>query len=102
MHPDIIVCGMGAPLQEQLLVDLQNIGWIGTGYTCGGFLHQIASNIQYYPIWTDKYHLRWAYRIYDEPKLFKRYFWEYPKFLMVFIYDYINYRVSNKHTNMID
>ncbi len=102
IHPDIVVCGMGAPLQEQLLVDLQNIGWSGTGYTCGGFLHQIASNIQYYPKWTDKYHLRWAYRIYDEPKLFKRYFWEYPKSLMVFIYDYINYRVNNKHTNMTD
>ncbi len=102
IHPDIVVCGMGTPLQEQLLIDLQNIGWTGTGYTCGGFLHQIASNIQYYPQWADKYHLRWAYRIYDEPKLFKRYFWEYPKFLMVFIYDYINYKVNNKHTNMTD
>lgn len=102
IHPNIVVCGMGTPLQEQILVDLQNIGWTGTGYTCGGFLHQTADNIQYYPNWVNKYNIRWVYRIYDEPKLFKRYFWEYPKFLMVFIYDYINYRVNNKNTNMTD
>lgn len=96
INPNIVICGMGTPLQEQLLIDLKNLGWTGSGYTCGGFLHQIASNIQYYPRWTDKYHLRWAYRIYDEPKLFKRYFWEYPKFLMFFIYDYINYRMNDK------
>lgn len=93
-NPNIVVCGMGTPLQEQFLVDLRNTGWDGMGYTCGGFLHQIASNIQYYPTWTDKYHLRWAYRIYDEPKLFKRYFWEYPKFLLVFTYDYFKYKLQ--------
>lgn len=97
INPDILICGMGTPLQEQFLVELRNIGWGGTGYTCGGFLHQTANNIQYYPEWIDKYHLRWVYRIYDEPKLFKRYFWEYPKFLVVFIYDYINYRMNNHH-----
>lgn len=96
-NPDIVICGMGTPLQEQFLVDLTEKGWNGTGYTCGGFLHQTANNIQYYPEWIDKYNLRWVYRIYDEPKLFKRYFWEYPKFLAVFIYDYINYRMNNHH-----
>ena len=49
LHPDIVICGMGTPLQEQFLVDLQNSGWNGVGYTCGGFLHQTAENIQYYP-----------------------------------------------------
>lgn len=99
LKPNIVICGMGTPLQEHFLVDLKKNGWNGIGYTCGGFLHQTANNIQYYPKWIDKYHLRWVYRIYDEPKLFKRYFWEYPKFLMVFIYDYINYRLNNNNTN---
>ena len=90
--PDIVVCGMGTPLQERFLVDLQNKGWKGTGYTCGGFLHQTAQSLQYYPKWVDKYHLRWLYRIYDEPKLFKRYFWEYPKFLFIFTYDFLFYK----------
>jgi len=87
LNPDIVICGMGTPLQEQFLVDLQKTGWDGIGYTCGGFLHQTAGNMQYYPKWVDKYNIRWIYRIYDEPKLFKRYFFEYPKFFVYFIYD---------------
>jgi len=89
LNPDIIICGMGTPLQEQLLFDLQENDWSGVGYTCGGFLHQTAGDLQYYPKWIDKYNIRWIYRIYDEPKLFKRYFWEYPKFLGYFIYDFL-------------
>ncbi len=92
LNPDIVICGMGTPLQEQFLVDLQHTGWNGMGYTCGGFLHQTAENIDYYPKWIDKYNIRWIYRIYDEPKLFKRYFWEYPKFFGYFIYDFYQYK----------
>jgi exopolysaccharide biosynthesis WecB/TagA/CpsF family protein len=94
LNPDIVVCGMGTPLQEQFLVDLQDTGWNGIGYTCGGFLHQTAGDIQYYPKWVDKYNLRWVYRIYDEPVLFKRYFGDYPKFFWYFMIDYIEYKRS--------
>jgi exopolysaccharide biosynthesis WecB/TagA/CpsF family protein len=96
LNPDIVICGMGTPLQEKFLVDLKNMGWKGIGYTCGGFLHQTATNINYYPKWIDKLNLRWLYRIYDEPKLFKRYFFEYPKFIFWFIFDYIKYVRSAK------
>lgn len=72
--PDIVICGMGTPYQEKFLLDLVDAGWIGSGYTCGGFFHQTAKKgAEYYPSWVDRYNLRWAYRIYDEPKLFKRY-----------------------------
>ena len=94
IKPDIVICGMGTPLQEQFLVDLQDAGWGGVGYTCGGFLHQTADKIDYYPKWVETYHLRWVYRICDEPKLFKRYFIDYPKFLVIFVYDYIYHRFS--------
>lgn len=94
LSPDIVVCGMGTLLQEQFLVDLQASGWDGIGYTCGGFLHQTAGDIQYYPKWINKYNLRWVYRIYDEPVLFKRYFGEYPKFFWYFLIDYIEYKKS--------
>ena len=93
LYPDIVVCGMGTPLQEKFLLDLKNYGWHGMGYTCGGFLHQIANKVDYYPKWIDKYNLRWVYRIYDEPKLFKRYFIDYPIFVLVFVWDYINYKM---------
>jgi exopolysaccharide biosynthesis WecB/TagA/CpsF family protein len=86
--PDIVVVGMGAPRQEQFLLSLRAAGWAGTGYTCGGFFHQTASSIDYYPRWADKLNLRWLYRIYDEPKLAKRYFMQYPLALCLIVYDF--------------
>lgn len=85
---DIVVVGMGSPLQELFLVKLKQSGWQGTGFTCGGFFHQTASGIDYYPRWADKLNLRWLYRIYDEPKLFKRYFLQYPLALWLVFWDF--------------
>ncbi len=91
LNPDIVVVGMGTPLQEEFLVDLSAAGWDGTGYTCGGFFHQSArGKLEYYPPWIDKFNLRWAYRMYDEPKLIKRYLKYYPLFLFVFACDVLN------------
>jgi len=98
INPDILVCGMSTPLQEQFLLDLQNLGWNGTGYTCGGFLHQSAHKLYYYPKFIDTYHLRWLYRIYKEPKLIQRYIWEYPKFLIYFMIDFIQWKYSKSPT----
>lgn len=87
LAPDFVVVGLGAPLQEQFLVDLKRKGWMGCGFTCGGFFHQTAAGINYYPKWVDRANLRWAYRIWDEPKLFKRYFINYPKALVLIFWD---------------
>lgn len=86
INPDIVIAGMGTPLQELFLLDLRASGWNGTGFTCGGFLEQTANNINYYPYIFDKLNLRWLYRLYKEPKrLSKRYFYIYPKFLFIFL-----------------
>jgi N-acetylglucosaminyldiphosphoundecaprenol N-acetyl-beta-D-mannosaminyltransferase len=92
INPDYVICGMGTPLQELLLMDLRLYGWQGIGYTCGGFLHQTAKKQQYYPQWVDRLNLRWLYRIFDEPKLLKRYILDYSKFIFVFIYDLYKYK----------
>lgn len=91
-NPDYVICGMGTPLQESMLLDLKAIGWQGIGYTCGGFLHQTAKKQQYYPGWIDRLNLRWLYRIFDEPKLLKRYTLDYSKFIFVFFYDLYKYK----------
>jgi exopolysaccharide biosynthesis WecB/TagA/CpsF family protein len=97
LDPDVVVVGMGAPLQERFLVDLKAAGWKGVGYTCGGFLHQTArKGVGYYPKWMDRLHLRWLYRMIDEPKLIRRYFVDYPKFLFVFFYDLVSYHLSER------
>lgn len=92
LNPDLLVVGMGAPLQEAFLVDVAAAGWGGNGYTCGGFFHQTAKTkaVQYYPKWIDRLNLRWLYRMYDEPKLIKRYAFYYPYFLFVFLVDTIS------------
>lgn len=96
LNPDILIAGMGTPYQEQLLLDLTALGWQGSGYTCGGFFHQTAkSGLQYYPKWIDNLNLRWLYRMYDEPKLIKRYFLYYPLFLMFFAYDAFLFKLHN-------
>ena len=89
INPDIVVVGMGTPLQEMFLVNLKNKGWNGTGYTCGGFIHQTINRSSYYPKFYDKYNVRWLYRIFDEPHLAKRYLLLYPKSVLLFFLDYI-------------
>jgi exopolysaccharide biosynthesis WecB/TagA/CpsF family protein len=89
---DIVICGMGTPNQEEFLLQLKKTGWLGYGFTCGGYLHQIASKDNYYPVFFDKLNIRWIYRIIDEPKLFKRYFYFYPKFFA----KYLKYILNTK------
>tara|TARA_B110000444_G_scaffold14125_1_gene12094 strand:- start:656 stop:1351 length:696 start_codon:yes stop_codon:yes gene_type:complete len=91
LKADYVICGMGTPLQEKFLLNLQKSGWKGEGYTCGGFLHQTAESIVYYPKWVDKLNLRGFYRMYDEPKLIKRYFIWYPWALVKYMYDSYRY-----------
>jgi N-acetylglucosaminyldiphosphoundecaprenol N-acetyl-beta-D-mannosaminyltransferase len=81
---DLVVCGMGTPYQENFLIQLKRKGWNGYGFTCGGYLHQIAKKENYYPSFFNKLNLRWLYRIIDEPKLVKRYFIDYPRFFYLF------------------
>jgi exopolysaccharide biosynthesis WecB/TagA/CpsF family protein len=92
---DVVICGMGTPYQEAFLIDLQKDGWNGYGYTCGGYLHQIAHKTNYYPTFFDKLNIRWVYRIIDEPKLFHRYFIDYPKFFIK-LYQFKNYLNNTK------
>lgn len=92
--PDLVVVGMGAGLQEQFLVDLKKAGWHGLGFTCGGFFHQTARGGKYYPDLINRFNLRWLYRIYDEPKLFKRYFFQYPACLVTLFFDMFTLKKS--------
>ncbi|MCP4520538.1 MAG: WecB/TagA/CpsF family glycosyltransferase [Cytophagales bacterium] len=86
-NPDFVVVGMGTPIQEKFLIDLQKKGFKGSGFTCGGFLHQSQDDIDYYPAFFDKFNLRWLYRMIDEPKLIKRYGIDYPFFVLCFVWD---------------
>jgi N-acetylglucosaminyldiphosphoundecaprenol N-acetyl-beta-D-mannosaminyltransferase len=82
---DFIVVGMGAVKQESVAGVLDESGFQGRIYTCGGFIHQTAmSGGEYYPAWIDNYNLRFAYRMFKEPSTVRRYLVDYPRafFLM--------------------
>lgn len=91
---DVVVVGMGAPAQEKFVADLWNLGWRGAGYTCGGFLEQIVgTDGDYFPAWANRFHLRWLFRLMKEPRrLWKRYLLLYPKFLVLFLADWVRLR----------
>ena len=79
---DMVLCGMGAPHQEKLLLALREAGFRGVAFTCGGFLDQLAQSETYYPAWIDHLELRWLWRIVKEPRrLFRRYALDYQPFV---------------------
>ncbi|WP_223549449.1 WecB/TagA/CpsF family glycosyltransferase [Pseudomonas sp. A-B-19] len=98
-NPDFVIASMGTPYQEQFLIDLKKAGWRGCGYTSGGFFHQTAkAGLRYYPAWVDRFNLRWAFRIADEPKLLKRYTSDFIKFLVLFSYDAFLFKIKKHRT----
>lgn len=91
LTPNIVIAGLGVPLQEDFLLDLRKAGWNGCGYTCGGFIHQTSERLNYYPNWVNDFHLRMPYRFFKEPHFRKR-LPDYIKFVFTFIYDYWKYK----------
>jgi len=79
---ELIICAMGAPLQEKFFVQLVAQGWHGIGFTCGGFLDQVIVGEAYYPDWVDRFNIRFLYRLVKEPRrLWRRYLVDYQVFL---------------------
>ncbi|MEQ9116805.1 WecB/TagA/CpsF family glycosyltransferase [Fulvivirga sp.] len=88
LKPNFLFVGMGTPKQEEILLGVKQEGWNGVGITCGAFISQIATNLNYYPSIINTLNLRWLYRVYKEPKLISRYLFLYPKAIIIFTYDY--------------
>ncbi len=68
LSADIVICGMGAPAQEAFLVALASAGWLGVGFTCGGYLDHLGQRFHFYPRLIDRFNLRWLYRLAREPR----------------------------------
>lgn len=93
---DFAVIGMGSPLQEQFALDLRNAGYKGIVFTCGGFLHQTADGINYYPDWINRYNLRAFYRLFHEKGLWGRLYNVLIEFPILFTYDTLITKFGNK------
>ena len=86
---EVIVLGMGSPRQELFALLLKDRKCHGAILTCGAFISQTATGGgEYYPGWINRLNLRWVYRTFREPVLFRRYFFQYPAALWVLLGDY--------------
>lgn len=91
----VVIIGMGAPMQDEMAVLLKRAGFIGSVYTCGGFIHQTQKTIVLYPIWINKLGLRWLYRIFTQSGMSKRLIETYPKFVFTYIW-FLLFQLKNK------
>lgn len=96
LNPNFTIVGMGSPLQEQFCLDLKNAGYKGIAFTCGGFLHQTATRLKYYPDWVNKYNLRAFYRLFHEKGLWGRLYNVLIQFPILFTWDTIQTKVGKR------
>ena len=92
-NPSFVIIGMGSPLQEQFALDLKDAGYKGIAFTCGGFLHQTSTKMNYYPTWVNKYNLRAFYRLFHEKGMFKRLYNVLIEFPCLFIFDTVHSKI---------
>jgi beta-1,4-glucosyltransferase len=73
LDPDLVLVGLGAGLQEKVLLEASAAMTRGYALTCGGFLDQILQK-GYYPSWAYPLRLNWLVRVAREPRrLWRRY-----------------------------
>ena len=73
LAPDMLIVGLGAGLQEQVLLEGSRAMTRGYALTCGGFLDQVLQP-GYYPAWAYPLRLNWLVRLAREPRrLWRRY-----------------------------
>ena len=73
VRPDLVLVGLGAGLQEQVLLEAASAMRRGYALTCGGFLDQVLQE-GYYPGWAYPLKLNWLVRLAREPRrLWRRY-----------------------------
>ena len=85
-NPDILLVGLGVPKQEKwIAVNLENIQ-VPVCIGVGGTFDIMSGNLKRAPLWMQKNHLEWLYRLYQEPKRFLRML-ALPKFVVKVILD---------------
>jgi exopolysaccharide biosynthesis WecB/TagA/CpsF family protein len=73
VQPQLILVGLGAGLQERVLLDAAEAMTSGYGLTCGGYCDQVLQP-RYYPAWAYPLRLNWLVRLVREPRrLWRRY-----------------------------
>lgn len=89
---DLLLVGMGVPLQEKFLDNNLKKLKVGAAVTVGGSFDVLAGEVKRAPLWMQKANLEWFYRLLQEPSRFGRML-ALPKF----IYLVFKSRFFSKH-----
>ena len=81
---DLLLVGMGVPLQEKFLDNNLKKLNIGAAITVGGSFDVLAGEVERAPLWMQKAALEWFYRLLQEPSRFGRML-ALPKFIYLVI-----------------
>lgn len=83
-QPQLVIVGLGMPLQERFILQLANVMSSGVIAGVGGAIDQITGHQVNAPRWIGKYGVEWAWRLAHDPaRLWKRYLIEPWKLLGV-------------------
>jgi len=96
LKPNILILGMGMPLQEKWLMEHLSRLCINIALTGGAVFDYISGNAKMTPDFFYKHKLEWLYRFMCEPnRLFKRYFFGNPLFFLRLFMNNLKRSVKN-------
>ena len=81
---DLLLVGMGVPLQEKFLDNNLKKIRVGAAITVGGSFDVLAGEVNRAPLWMQKAALEWFYRLLQDPSRFGRML-TLPKFIFLVI-----------------
>ena len=81
-RPHILLVALGAPKQEYWIRDNLPALGVPVAIGVGGSFDVISGNVKRAPVWMQKAHLEWLYRLLKEPRRYKRML-ALPKFMAV-------------------
>lgn len=85
---DIVIAGMGTPLQEQFIIYIrENCLSVNLALTCGGFLTQTSMKGDYYHPMVKKLGLRWIQRCWLHKHVRQRLIKDYPLFVVQYLFN---------------
>jgi len=86
LEPDILVVGMGMPLQEKWLLENHNAIRAKVFITAGAAFEYLAGTLRRCPPWMGNMGLEWLFRLTQDPRrLLKRYLWGNTVFILAIL-----------------
>lgn len=79
-RPDVILVALGVPRQEKWIARHQEALGVPVAMGVGGSFDVFAERVQRAPVWMQRLHLEWLFRLYQEPWRWKRMAGTLPRF----------------------